>query len=109
MIKAHESPVTNPITQIIRVEFNQYEKSILATASEDGTVQIFNMDNAGLELSDDDSEDCPEELVFNHTGHQDAITDFTWSCHDSTKYVIYNQFRWLFPRLKTRLSSFGSQ
>ncbi|SJK85778.1 histone-binding protein RBBP4 [Babesia microti strain RI] len=81
MIKAHESP-------IIRVEFNQHEKSILATASEDGTVQIFNMDNAGLELSDDDSEDCPEELVFNHTGHQDAITDFTWSCHDSTKYMV---------------------
>ncbi|AFZ80482.1 chromatin assembly factor 1, putative [Theileria equi strain WA] len=83
-IKAHPEP-------IVRLHFNKLSSSLIASASEDSTVCIFDLDSAGKDIEyeeQDVDDDSPPELIFTHNGHQEKIYDFSWSSNEDTDTFI---------------------
>ncbi|GFE55362.1 chromatin assembly factor 1 WD40 [Babesia ovis] len=89
-IKAHESP-------IIRLQLNNKCPTLLASAAEDATVRIFDLDAVHEEYEDEDmsaaegdqeEEEGPRELIFTHTGHVEQVYDFCWSTYDVTETFV---------------------
>lgn len=83
-IKAHSE-------SIVRLHFNKLSSSLIASASEDSTVSIFDLDSAGKDVEyeeQDVDDDAPSELMFTHNGHQEKIYDFSWSKHEDTDILV---------------------
>ncbi|BAM38660.1 chromatin assembly factor 1 protein [Theileria orientalis strain Shintoku] len=77
-ITVHKEP-------IVRLHFNQLNKSLISSGSEDLTICILDLDSPGKDVNggeleeDEEEDDSPPELIFTHTGHQDKVYDFVWS------------------------------
>ncbi|UKJ87689.2 chromatin assembly factor 1 protein [Theileria orientalis] len=77
-ITVHKEP-------IVRLHFNQLNKSLISSGSEDLTICILDLDSPGKDVKggeieeDEEEDDAPPELIFTHTGHQDKVYDFVWS------------------------------
>lgn len=83
-IKAHEGA-------IVRLHFNNTSTSLLATASEDSTICVFDLADDDNEEDDDmgaEEEQTPDDLIFTHTGHMEQIYDFCWSKEGCTETFI---------------------
>ncbi|KAK1937591.1 putative chromatin assembly factor 1 subunit C [Babesia divergens] len=77
-IKAHDG-------SIVRLHFNDSYPNLFASASDDSTVRVFDLDEVDSEPDDmdEDEGDSANELVFTHTGHQEQVYDFCWSADGS--------------------------
>ncbi|XP_954574.1 chromatin assembly factor 1 protein, putative [Theileria annulata] len=85
-ISVHKGP-------IVRLHFNQLNKSLISSGSEDLTICVLDLESAGKDVDstdydeEDEEDDAPPELVFTHTGHQDKVYDFVWSKNQETENV----------------------
>eukprot|EP00375_Theileria_parva_P002988 XP_765669.1 hypothetical protein [Theileria parva strain Muguga] len=86
-ISVHKGP-------IVRLHFNQLNKSLISSGSEDLTICILDLESAGKDVDsseydeEDEEDDAPPELIFTHTGHQDKVYDFVWSKNQETENLI---------------------
>ncbi|CAH1758079.1 8966_t:CDS:10 [Entrophospora sp. SA101] len=90
-IIAHQSEVNtlsfNPkneyilVTEIVQVEWSPHDETILASASGDRRVCIWDLSRIGAEQTAEDAEDGPPELLYMHGGHTNKISDFSWNPH----------------------------
>lgn len=65
---------------IVRVQWNPDYDGVLATASDDTTVAIWDIKKIGKEQEESlDWLDGPPELLFKHRGHTCALNDLCWN------------------------------
>lgn len=65
--------------QVYMVDWAPFNESILASASADRRVAIWDLSRIGMEQSQEDAEDGPPELLFLHGGHTSKVSDFSWN------------------------------
>merc|ERR1711935_618340 len=65
------------------IAFNPFSEYILATASSDRRLNVWDLSKIGEEQSPDDAEDGPPELLFIHGGHTAKIADFDWNATEN--------------------------
>ncbi|KAF7457731.1 histone-binding protein RBBP4 [Cryptosporidium felis] len=63
--------------QINRLNFLIESESLLASASSDSTVSIWDLSKIGVEQRADEAEDGVPELIFTHSGHTSPVLDFS--------------------------------
>ncbi|KAH8739582.1 WD40 repeat protein [Cryptosporidium ryanae] len=63
--------------QINRIKFLLEDVSLLASASSDCTVSIWDMTKIGMEQRPDEAEDGVPELIFTHSGHTSPVNDIS--------------------------------
>ncbi|KAH7646932.1 WD40 repeat [Cryptosporidium bovis] len=63
--------------QINRIKFLLEDASLLASASSDCTVSIWDMTKIGMEQRPDEAEDGVPELIFTHSGHTSPVNDIS--------------------------------
>lgn len=68
--------------QVYNIEWAPFNESILASASVDRRVGIWDLSRIGMEQTPEDAEDGPPELLFLHGGHTSKVTDFSWNRND---------------------------
>ncbi|CDU16058.1 hypothetical protein YYC_02325 [Plasmodium yoelii 17X] len=73
---------------IIRLNFSPNDSSILASASNNRFINVYDLNKIGEELDAIDLSDGPSELIFSHGGHTQPITDFNWNHHKKLKMFI---------------------
>lgn len=73
---------------IIRLNFSPNDCSLLASASANRFINIYDLEKIGEELDAEDLTDGPSELIFSHGGHTQPITDFNWNHHKKLKMFI---------------------
>ncbi|PFH38251.1 RbAp46 [Besnoitia besnoiti] len=80
---AHQGEVT-------RVAFSPVQSGLLASASRDRFVSLWDLKRVGEEQSEEDAEDGPPELLFSHGGHLAAVSDVAWNRegHDALDKVV---------------------
>ncbi|KAL0266091.1 UNVERIFIED_CONTAM: hypothetical protein PYX00_011807 [Menopon gallinae] len=62
-----------------QVRWSVHMSSVLASASADRRVCIWDVSRAGMEMAPEDLAEGPSELVFIHGGHTNAVTDICWN------------------------------
>ncbi|CRG93360.1 chromatin assembly factor 1 protein WD40 domain, putative [Plasmodium gallinaceum] len=73
---------------IIRLNFSPNDSSLLASASNNRFINVYDLNKIGEELDAIDLSDGPSELIFSHGGHTQSITDFNWNHHKKLKMFI---------------------
>ncbi|KAK9174385.1 Histone-binding protein RBBP4/WD40 repeat containing protein [Cryptosporidium meleagridis] len=63
--------------QINRLSFLLENESLLASASSDSTVSIWDLSKIGMEQRPDEVEDGVPELIFTHSGHTSPVIDLS--------------------------------
>lgn len=67
---------------INKVEFNQKNPCLFAACSDDNTVSIWDISKIGADISQEELQDGPPELLFIHGGHRRSVGDFSWGLSD---------------------------
>lgn len=62
-----------------QVRWSVHMSSVLASASADRRVCIWDVSRTGTEMAPEDLAEGPPELVFIHGGHTNAVTDICWN------------------------------
>merc|ERR1719345_402011 len=65
--------------EVFCVEWSPFNETILASASSDRRVMMWDLSKIGEEQNAEDAEDGPPELLFIHGGHTAKIADFSWN------------------------------
>jgi len=65
--------------EILQLSWSPHHESILATAGSDRRIVVWDLARIGDDLSSEDAEDGPPELLFVHGGHTNKISDFGWN------------------------------
>eukprot|EP00921_Rhytidocystis_pertsovi_P020285 GHVQ01032229.1.p1 GENE.GHVQ01032229.1~~GHVQ01032229.1.p1 ORF type:complete len:456 (-),score=68.58 GHVQ01032229.1:577-1944(-) len=73
---------------IVRLHFTGYSDKLLASASSDRFIAVWDIDRIGMEQTPEDAEDGPPELVFTHGGHTAPVSDFSWNPEDPYRWMI---------------------
>ena len=60
------------------VQWNPKDVNILASGSNDHKVCVWDISQIGVELSKEDYDDGPAELLFVHGGHVAGVCDVSW-------------------------------
>ena len=68
--------------EVYQVGWSPHNETILASASSDRRLHIWDLSKIGEEQSPEDAEDGPPELLFIHGGHTSKIADFAWNAND---------------------------
>jgi histone-binding protein RBBP4 len=64
---------------VYQVSWAPFNEAILGSCSSDRRVHIWDMSRIGDELTPEDEEDGPAELLFVHGGHTSKVSDFSWN------------------------------
>ena len=64
---------------ILNVKWNDKRKNIFASSGEDKKILIWDLSQIAANISRDDNEDAPSEMIFEHRGHLDKINDLDWN------------------------------
>mmetsp|Transcript_68051 Transcript_68051/g.148357 ORF Transcript_68051/g.148357 Transcript_68051/m.148357 type:complete len:434 (+) Transcript_68051:253-1554(+) len=84
-LRSPKQPITELVghsDEVVAVKWAAFQDGILATASSDHTLLLWNLDSEGptggesLDIPDNAS----KELIFTHSGHSQAVSDFSWCC-----------------------------
>jgi histone-binding protein RBBP4 len=67
---------------VYSVSWAPFNEAILASSSSDRRVCVWDMSRIGDELTPEDEEDGPPELLFVHGGHTSKVSDFSWNPND---------------------------
>ncbi|EEA07794.1 uncharacterized protein CMU_028680 [Cryptosporidium muris RN66] len=84
--------------QINRLHFLIEDEGLLASASSDMTISIWDLKKIGMEQRLDEIEDGVPELVFTHSGHTSPISDFSCMLIDNfstTSFVSVSEDNYL--------------
>ncbi|RUS21863.1 putative histone-binding protein Caf1 [Endogone sp. FLAS-F59071] len=65
--------------EILQLAWSPHHETILASASGDRRINVWDLSRIGEEQTPDDAEDGPPELLFVHGGHTNKISDFSWN------------------------------
>jgi histone-binding protein RBBP4 len=79
--------LTNPINtlkfhkdEINCISFNPHYENLLATASNDRRIVVWDLSRQGMPLeAGQDATDGPSEMLFLHGGHTSKISDMGWN------------------------------
>ena len=61
------------------ISWHPTEETIIASAAEDHRLLLWDLSRIGEEQEQEDAEDGPPEIFFQHAGHTDLIHDFSWN------------------------------
>ncbi|KAI5181032.1 histone-binding protein RBBP4 [Nematocida sp. AWRm80] len=75
VLEAHEEDV-------VQIQWSPHFESVLASSGTDRRVKIWNLDMIGDEITEEEREDGPPELMFVHGGHTDTVCDISWNPHE---------------------------
>ncbi|ANB13457.1 Hat2p [Sugiyamaella lignohabitans] len=73
-------------SEVSGVEWSPHDSSVLASAGYDRRVNIWDLSLSEVELSSQELNEGPPELLFIHGGHTNKISDFSW--HPELPWVI---------------------
>lgn len=68
----HKEPVTS-------VKWNHKRGNIFSSAGDDKKVLLWDLTQIGANISREDNEEAPSEMIFEHGGHMDKINDLDWN------------------------------
>ncbi|CAH8864041.1 unnamed protein product [Trichobilharzia szidati] len=69
--------------EIFQVQWSPHHETILASSGTDRRLHVWDLSRIGEEISAEDVEDGPPELLFIHGGHTAKISDFSWNPNDA--------------------------
>ena len=72
----HDDEVTN-------LKWSSFSETIMASSGNDRKVVIWDLSRIGEELTTEEAQDGPPELLFVHGGHTGRVSDFSWTRDDS--------------------------
>ncbi|KAJ1610548.1 putative histone deacetylase subunit [Cryptosporidium canis] len=82
--------------QINRLSFLLENESLLASASSDSTVSIWDLSRIGMEQRPDEAEDGVPELIFTHSGHTSPVIDLSCATNNlSTTFATISENNYL--------------
>ncbi|KAF8819954.1 RbAp48 [Cardiosporidium cionae] len=73
---------------VVRLQWANWKPSLLASASSDRFVTLWDLDRVGMEQSADDIEDGPPELIFTHGGHTAPVSDICWNPESEYRWMM---------------------
>ncbi|OBZ83093.1 putative histone-binding protein Caf1 [Choanephora cucurbitarum] len=65
--------------EVVQLAWSPHHDAILATASNDRRICVWDLARIGDELSTEEAQYGPPELMFIHGGHSGIISDFGWN------------------------------
>ncbi|KAJ1509888.1 hypothetical protein HMI56_006589 [Coelomomyces lativittatus] len=68
--------------EVLQLSWNPHHSHILASAGSDRRVMVWDLTKIGDELTPEEAEDGPPELLFMHGGHTSKIADFAWDLNE---------------------------
>jgi histone-binding protein RBBP4 len=77
--------------QVFKLEWSPFNESILGSCSADRRVALWDLSRIGQEISPEDAEDGPPELLFLHGGHTSNVSDFSWNTKDEWSMVSVSE------------------
>ena len=69
--------------EVYQVAWSPFNETIVASASSDRRLNIWDISKIGEEQSPEDADDGPPELLFIHGGHTAKIADFAWNATEN--------------------------
>ena len=97
---------------VYHVRWAPFSGTLLASGSSDRRICIWDISRLGEELSEEDAEDGPPELIFIHGGHTAPISDLSWNANDQLVLAsvaednilqVWQMSHALFPNADVRL------
>jgi histone-binding protein RBBP4 len=77
---AHTGEITN-------VNWSPFSEHILASSGTDRRVVVWDLSRIGDELTSDEANDGPPELLFMHSGHTGRVNDFAFNSNDEWTFA----------------------
>ncbi|KAG1438649.1 hypothetical protein G6F56_012572 [Rhizopus delemar] len=71
-LKSHQA-------EILQLSWSPHHDAVLATASSDRRILVWDLSRIGTQQLPKEAEDGPPELLFMHGGHTNKISDFSWN------------------------------
>lgn len=71
---------------VVKVEFSPHSSNYFASCGLDRRVIIWDILKIGSEVSAEDAQDGPPELMFIHGGHRGKVPDVSWNLN--TEFML---------------------
>ncbi|KAM0673020.1 hypothetical protein GVAV_003511 [Gurleya vavrai] len=65
--------------EILQVEWSPHFSNLVASSGNNRRVCVWDTSRVGMELSEEEKQDGPPELLFMHGGHTNTVCDFSWN------------------------------
>lgn len=78
-LKSELHSFCNHRDEVFNINWSPHEETVLASSGADFRLCLWDLNRIGDEQTEEDAQDGPPELLFQHAGHTAKISDFTWS------------------------------